>query len=216
MQSYSTRFTCGTSLTIRLATVPRTSQRDLCCLCGHEVDRIYGSQRDRVIVSSLITHNAYGAHISQCCEVLTDIAVDSCLCNLFAVDCICLLYHLYLFRCNRTDNTDTKSRTRERLTVYKLLRNSEFQTGLTNLVFKQVAKWLDNFLKVNVIWKSSYIVVGFDHCGLSAEATLNNVRINCSLYQEVNGADLLCLFLEYADKLFADDLSLSLRLLNAS
>ena len=59
-------------------------------------------------------------------------------------------------------------------------------------------------------------MVGFDHCGLSAETTLYNVRINCSLYKEINSTDLLCLFLEYADKLFADDLSLSLRLLNAS
>ena len=102
-----------------------------------------------------------------------------------------------------------------RLTVYELLRNSEFQTSFTNLVLEQVAERLDNFLEVNVIWKSSDIVVGFDHCRFSTETTLYNVRINGSLYKEINSTNLLCLFLEHTDELVTDDLSLSLRLLNA-
>ena len=66
----------------------------------------------------------------------------------------------------------------ERLTIYELLRNSELQTGLTNLVFEEVAEWLNDLFEINIIRKSSDIVVGFDHCGFSAETTLYNVRIN--------------------------------------
>ena len=189
--------------------------RDLCGLGSHKVDGVYGSQGNRVVVSSLIAHNAYGAHIGQGCEVLADIAVDSCFCDLLAVDRVSFLYHLYFLRCYGADNTDSESRTRERLAVYELLRNSEFQTGLTDLVFEEVAERLNDLFEINIIRKSSDIVVGFDHCGFSAETTLYNVRINRSLYKEVNGTDLLCLFLEHTDELLTDDLSLSLRLLNA-
>ena len=80
----------------------------------------------------------------------------------------------------------SKSRTRERLAVYELFRNSELKTGLTDLVFEEVAERLNDLFEINIIRKASDIVVGFDHCRFSAETTLYNVRINRSLYKEAD------------------------------
>ena len=48
--------------------------------------------------------------------------------------------------------------------------------------------------------------------GASAVIKSHHNGIDGSLYQEIHGTDLLRLFLEYTDELFADDLSLMLRL----
>ena len=55
-------------------------------------------------------------------------------------------------------------------------------------------------------------MVGLDHCGFTAQSALYHIGIDGSLYQEVHGTDLLRFFLEHTDELFADDLSLMLRL----
>ena len=54
-------------------------------------------------------------------------------------------------------------------------------------------------------------MVRLDH-GRFSKAGLNNIRIDGSLYQEVNCTDFLCLFLKYTDKLLTDDFSLLLRI----
>ena len=53
-------------------------------------------------------------------------------------------------------------------------------------------------------------MVRFDHRGLAAQAGLHHIGVDRSLCKEVNGTDLLRLFLEDADEFFADDLSLRL------
>ena len=57
-------------------------------------------------------------------------------------------------------------------------------------------------------------MVGFDDCGL-AEAAFDYIGINRALHQVIHRADFLCLFLEYADKLLSDELSLALRFRHA-
>ena len=58
--------------------------------------------------------------------------------------------------------------------------------------------------------QSAHVVMGLDGGGF-AEAGLNDIRVNGSLNKIVNFADLLGFFLEDADKLFADDVALLLR-----
>ena len=48
-----------------------------------------------------------------------------------------------------------------------------------------------------------------DHSGFSAESRFNHIGIDRSLSEEINGTDLLGLFLENADELFSDDLALA-------
>ena len=55
----------------------------------------------------------------------------------------------------------------------------------------------------------------FDYGRFSAKSAFYNVRINCSLCQEVNGSDFLCFFLKDTDKFFTDNFSFLLRLCNS-
>ena len=93
-----------------------------------------------------------------------------------------------------------------------MLRDTKLQSYLTDLILEQVAQRLDDLLEIYIVGQTAYVVVGLDHCGFAAQSTLYHVGINGSLYQEIHGTDLLRLFLEYTDELFADDLSLMLRL----
>ena len=104
-----------------------------------------------------------------------------------------------------TDDTNTKTRTREWLTEYKIFRNAEFQTGFSYFIFEEVAQWLDDFFEIYVIRQSSDIMVRFDNGGFSADTALYNVRVDGSLYKEVYGTDFLCLFFEDTDKFFTDN-----------
>lgn len=84
--------------------------RDLCRLCSHEINCIHCSQCNGIIISSLITHNTNTSHVRQCCEVLTDRAVKSCIGNLLTVDSICILNDTNLIGCYFTNDADSKSR----------------------------------------------------------------------------------------------------------
>ena len=92
-----------------------------------------------------------------------------CFVYFFSVDKVCILYDANLISCNLTDNTDTKSWTWEWLAVYKELWKAKLKTCLTNLILEKVAKWLYYILEIDVLRKSSYIVVRLDYCRLSAE-----------------------------------------------
>ena len=186
--------------------------RDLCALCGHEVDGLHGSQCDGVIIGSLIPHNAYGSHIGQGCEVLVDLAILTCVSDFLAVDGICILYDLDLLGGYFADDTDTQSGTGERLTEYQVLRDTKLQSYLTDLILEQVAQRLDDLLEIYIVGQAAYVVMGLDHCGFTAQSALYHIGIDGSLYEEIHGTDLLRLFLKYTDELFADDLSLMLRL----
>ena len=84
--------------------------RNFSSLSCHEIYSCYCSQSNSIIVCSLIPHNSDTSHVCQCCEILVNILVKSCVCNLFSVDGICILNDLNFFFCYFTDDTDSKSR----------------------------------------------------------------------------------------------------------
>ena len=45
----------------------------------------------------------------------------------------------------------------------------------------------------------------FDDCGFTAETALYHVRINGSLYEEIDSADFLCFLFKYTDEFFSDN-----------
>ena len=96
-----------------------------------------------------------------------------------------------------------------------MFRYSKLKTSLTNLILEKVAEWLNDFLEVNEIRKSSYIVVRLDYGWFTAKSAFYNVWIYSSLCKEVNCTNLLGFFLKYTDKLFPNNLSLSFWLSNA-
>ena len=184
---------------------------DLCSFCCHEIGSIYGSQCHCIIIGAFITHNTNTSHIGKGCEVLAKTLVHTGFGNLLTVDCICVLNDTNLLGSNLSNDTDSKTGAGERLTVYEVLRNTKFETGTTNLVLEQKPQRLNNLLEIYIIRQSTYVVMGFDYSAL-AKTTLDHIRINGTLYQEIYFTDLLGLFLEDTDKLFTNDLSLSFRL----
>ncbi|CDB20059.1 cytosine deaminase [Blautia sp. CAG:52] len=184
---------------------------NLSAFCSHEVCGGYCTQCDGVVVCSFIAHNTYGTHVGQSCKVLVYFFVQTGFGDFFTPDGICILYHLYFFCGYIADDTNTEPRTREWLTEYQVIRNAKFQTGFSYFVFEQVTQRLDDFLEIYMLRQTTYVVVGFDHGGFSANATFYNIRINSSLYQEVHSTDFLCFFFKYTDELFTDDFSLCFR-----
>lgn len=137
---------------------------NFCRLCSHKVNCFYSSECYCIIICSKITHYSNASHVRKCRKILIDITVKTSLCNLFSVNCIRILNNFYLLICHFTDNTDSKSWSRERLTKYQALWNSKFKTSLSYFVFEQVAKRLDDFFKINIVWQTAYVVMRFDYC----------------------------------------------------
>ena len=108
---------------------------------------------------SLIAHNSDTSHIGEPGEILSDTPVQSCVGDLFSVDRICILHDLDLLRGHLADDTDSKSRSREGLTEYKVFRDSKFKSGFSNLIFEQVSQRLDDLFEINIIRQTSHIVV---------------------------------------------------------
>ena len=128
---------------------------------------------------------------------------------------VCILYDLDLLCGHFADDTDSKSGTREWLTEYQMLSGIPSSSpALRTSSLNRSRRGSMISLKSTIIRKAAYVVVGFDHCGFSAQTALYHVRINGSLYQEIHGTDLLRLFLEYTDELFTDDLTFCFRLCN--
>ena len=162
-----------------------------------------------------ITHNTYGTHVGQGCEVLVYFFVQAGFGDFFAPDGVCVLYHLYFFCGYIADDTDTKSWTREWLTEYQVIRDAEFQTGFSYFIFEQVTQRLDDLFEIYVLRQTAYVVMRFDYGGFSANTTFYNIRIDSSLYQEVHSSDFLCFFFKYTDEFLTDNFSLCFRFFHA-
>ena len=63
----------------------------------------------------------------------------------------CILKDFDLFGCDFAEDSDSESRTRERLTPYKFFRNTELFADLADLVLKQIAERLDCVDEINII-----------------------------------------------------------------
>lgn len=125
--------------------------------------------------------------------------------HFLTVNVIGILHDTNLLCSYLTDNTDTKSRSREWLTEDKFLRDAKLQTRFADFIFEEVAQRLDDFLEIHIIRETADVVVGLDHCGFSAKSGLYHIRVDGSLCQEIHGSDLLCLFLEDTDKFLSDN-----------
>ena len=92
---------------------------------GHEIAGVDCTECNRVVIGTLVAHNADTSHIGQCCEILSKVLGKSCLGDLLAVDVICILHDTYLVGSYFTDDTDTKSWSWEWLTVYQIFRDAK-------------------------------------------------------------------------------------------
>lgn len=178
---------------------------------GHEVAREDGAERYGVVVCPAVAHDADAPHIRKRGEVLAERLVHASLGDLFAIDGVGLLDDLDLFRRDLADDADAKAWARERLAIDQMIGNAQLAPCFSHLVLEQETQRLDDLLEVDAVGQSADVVVALDDGGL-AEAALDDVRIDRSLHEEVDLADLLRFGLEDTDELLADDLALLLRL----
>ncbi len=189
-------------------------ERDLRPVGGHEIGRRHRTQNDRIVICPLIAHHADTAHVRQRRKILIDIAVDACLRDLLAEDRVRIPHNIQLFLRDIADHPDGKTRTRERLTPDKFLRNAEFETRTADLVLKEDTQRLDDLLEIHIVRQTADIMMAFDHRG-RAGSRLDHVRIDRSLHKEIHCADLFCFFFKDPDELRADDLAFLFRVGNA-
>ena len=97
-----------------------------------------------------------------------------------------ILDHTNLFGRDVSDDPDTKSRSREGLPEYKLLRQTKLQPHGTDLILKEVAKGLEYLFKGHIIRQASHIMVGLNHSRLTPKARFNHIGINGALGKEVH------------------------------
>ena len=86
--------------------------RDACEICGHKVGGGDATQRQGIIISSAVAHNAYRTHIGQHGEILVDAPIQTSLCDLFPEDPVGILENGQLFVCDLADDADRQTRTR--------------------------------------------------------------------------------------------------------
>ena len=152
-----------------------------------------------MIVSSLITHNAYGSHIGKSRKILIGhplgpIASEKCmvgvsfvniyaccLCsfksilicsflNFLSVDEVGILNDGNFLRGDIADDTYAESGTGERLSEYKMIGNTELKSYSSYLILEEISERLNDLLEINIIGKSAYVMMGLDNSGFSAES----------------------------------------------
>lgn len=187
MQSYRTRLTPGTSLTMRFVTFASTSQ-ELRRFRRHKVAGHDGPQGNGVIIGTAVSHNPYGAHIGEGGEILAQLLVGSCPGHLLPVDVVGILNNLYLLSGNLADDADAQARSREGLTADEMLRDSQGAAHLPDFILKEKSEGLHDFLEVHIVREAAYVVVGFNHRRL-AQAAFDYVRVDGSLDEKVNRPD---------------------------
>ena len=108
---------------------------NLSCIGGHEIDGAHCTHGNGIIIGTLITHDSYASHIGQSGKILVRhpgwflavcfLVLFCCFFDFASVDPVGILYDADLLGSNFTDDSDSKSRAREWLAVYKVIRKAK-------------------------------------------------------------------------------------------
>ena len=158
----------------------------------------------------MVTHNADSLNARENAEELSKIFLISVLSHFITQNPIGILKHFNLIGSDFTDNSYAETRTRERLSPNKFLRNTEFFAYCTNLVLKQICKRLNNSEKFNVVGSVYSVMMSFDNIGITL-TRLDTVRINSTLCKVTELVLLSDFVPENVEKFGADNLPLLLR-----
>ena len=181
-------------------------------LSGHEVGGGDSAQGHGVVVGALVAHDADAVHIGQSRIILADLLIKAGLGDLLAPDGVGILHDGDLFGGHFADDADAQTGAGERLAADQILGQTQLTASLTDFVLEQVAQRLHQLLEVHGVGQTADVVVALDDGGLTAQTALDDIGVDGALCEEIDLADLLCLFLKDADELLADDLALALRL----
>ena len=147
--------------------------------CSHSIHSVHRTDDYRISESSGSVLYAYGLKIRHSGEILPHLALKTVLCEFLTKNRIGLTNCFQSVASDCTQTANSKSGTRERLTIYHAVRKTESLSDHTNLILKEQLNRL-NQLKLQILRKTAYIVMS-----LYAVA-FQNVRINSTLCQELD------------------------------
>jgi hypothetical protein len=87
----------------------------------HEIRRLHGSQRNHLLMHTLVSHDTDGLDGQQSRKRLADLVVQARSSDLFDEDVVCLSCDGYLLTGHLAQDTDSDSRTRERVAHHKVV-----------------------------------------------------------------------------------------------
>ena len=76
-----------------------------------------------LFVCPLISHDTDSFHRQQDSERLANLIIQTCISDLLDVDSVCLLKNFNLLSCDRSKDPDSKTGTRERMSLHKVIRD---------------------------------------------------------------------------------------------
>ena len=146
--------------------------------------------------------------------------LDTALAYLVAENSVCFLKDLYLFLGYLAEDTNSETRTRERLSPYEVVGDTELFADSAYLVLEEVSEGLDSAGELDIIGHFYHVVVGLDDSGaavtcLIASARLDTVGVDSSLCEEAVCSLLSYLIPENVVELSTDYLTLLLGVGNA-
>ena len=130
-----------------------------CKIGGHKVCCCNRSKSKGIIIRSSVTHYSDRPHRSEHRKVLAYLPVKSALCKLVPEYPVGVLEYLKTLVCDLSDYSYGKSRSRERLAPYKLIRKSESSAERSYFILKKKPERLYDLLEINMVRQSAYIVV---------------------------------------------------------
>ena len=148
----------------------------------------------------------YRFGIGQYRKVLIRTMCQFCLFDFFGKDRIRFFQNVQFLIADLTQDSDSQSRSRERLAVYQFFRQTEFDPGLTDFILEQIFQRFDDLIERHVLRKSPDIVMGFDHGRITFSA-FDHIRIDRSLSQDIDLTQLLGFFFKDADEFFTNGFS---------
>ena len=110
---------------------------------GHPIDRCHRAERQRIIISAPVAHNAHGFHWQDRGKSLPDVIIKPVFANLVDVDGISAAQNIQLFCGNLARATDGKARAREGMAADKGSRQAQLAPQGAHFVFVQFSQRFD-------------------------------------------------------------------------
>ena len=109
----------------------------------HKIRGFHRSQRDDLLMHTLISHHTHGLDRQECGKGLADLAVQTRRADLFDEDMVGLTSDGHLGIRNFAKDTDSNAWAGKRVAPDELLGNTEFSSESADFVFEELPKRLD-------------------------------------------------------------------------
>ena len=168
--------------------------------CSHRINRVDGTDDNRVGEGALAVLDADGFEVGDSSEVLPHLAFKTVLSKFFSENGVGLTDGFKTVAGDGAETADAESRTRERLTVNHAVGKTESFADDSYLVLVKELERFNKF-KLHILRQTADVVVRF------YAVAFDDVGVNRALSEEFNSLKLAGFFFENADEFGADDFS---------